>query len=96
MAKCEWLKMYGSDVVPGFPVVKLLLRTSREGLEKERKEKTTPYGVNLMRSQVLYRAAQHVKACIVAKCEWLKMHPLILECACFLGSHGFTRPLYAS
>jgi len=50
MAKCEWLKMYGSDVVPGFPVVKLLLRTSREGLEKERKEKTTPYGVNLMPS----------------------------------------------
>ena len=24
----------------------------------ERKEKTTPFGVNLMRSQVLYRAAQ--------------------------------------
>ena len=27
-------------------------------LEKKRKEKTTPFGVNLMRSQVLYRAAQ--------------------------------------
>ena len=26
-----------------------------------RKEKTTPYGVNLMRSQVLYRAAQGLK-----------------------------------
>ncbi len=26
--------------------------------ELERKEKTTPFGVNLMRSQVLYRAAQ--------------------------------------
>jgi len=26
--------------------------------EKKRKEKTTPFGVNLMRSQVLYRAAQ--------------------------------------
>jgi len=26
--------------------------------EKKRKEKTTPFGVNLMRSQVLYWAAQ--------------------------------------
>ncbi len=26
--------------------------------EKKRKEKTTPFGVNFMRSQVLYRAAQ--------------------------------------
>ena len=26
--------------------------------EKKRKEKTTPFGVNLKRSQVLYRAAQ--------------------------------------
>ena len=26
--------------------------------EKKRTEKTTPFGVNLMRSQVLYRAAQ--------------------------------------
>ncbi len=26
--------------------------------EKKRREKTTPFGVNLMRSQVLYRAAQ--------------------------------------
>ena len=26
--------------------------------QKKRKEKTTPFGVNLMRSQVLYRAAQ--------------------------------------
>ncbi len=25
----------------------------------KRKEKTTPFGVNLMRSQVLYRAAQY-------------------------------------
>ncbi len=30
-------------------------------LEKKRKEKTTPFGVNLMRSQVLYRAAQGLK-----------------------------------
>ncbi len=29
-------------------------------LEKKRKEKTTPFSVNLMRSQVLYRAAQTV------------------------------------
>ncbi len=28
---------------------------------QERKEETTPFGVNLMRSQVLYRAAQGVK-----------------------------------
>ena len=27
-------------------------------VEKKRKEKTTPFGVNLMRSQVLYQAAQ--------------------------------------
>ncbi len=30
-------------------------------LEKTRKEKTTPFGVNLMRSPVLYRAAQGLK-----------------------------------
>ncbi len=29
-----------------------------DAVEKKRKEKTTPFGVNLMRSQVLYRAAQ--------------------------------------
>jgi len=29
--------------------------------EKKRKEKTTPFGVNLMRSQVLYRAAQRLR-----------------------------------
>jgi hypothetical protein len=29
--------------------------------EKIRKEKTTPFGVNLMRSQVLYRAAQGLR-----------------------------------
>ena len=33
--------------------------------EKERKEKTTPFGVNLMRSQVSYRAAlQHQQATV--------------------------------
>jgi len=30
----------------------------RKEKKKKRKEKTTPFGVNLMRSQVLYRAAQ--------------------------------------
>ena len=30
--------------------------------EKHRKEKTTPFGVNLMRSQVLYKAAQVLAA----------------------------------
>ena len=33
-------------------------------LEKKRKEKTTPFGVNLMRSQVVYRAAQGGEPCI--------------------------------
>ena len=33
-----------------------------EGMQKKRKEKTTPFGINLMRSQVLYRAAQE-RAC---------------------------------
>jgi len=28
-------------------------------VEKKRKERTTPFGVSLTRSQVLYRAAQH-------------------------------------
>ncbi len=27
---------------------------------KKRKEKTTPFGVNLTRSQVVYRAAEHM------------------------------------
>jgi len=30
-------------------------------IEKKRKEKTTPFGVNLMRSPVLYRAAQGLR-----------------------------------
>ena len=34
--------------------------------EKKRKEKTTPFGVNLMRSQVLYQAAQEtVSSCML-------------------------------
>ncbi len=32
--------------------------SGKHAAEKKRKEKTTPFGVNLMRSQVLYRAAQ--------------------------------------
>ncbi len=36
-----------------------LAKGSRQ--EKKRKEKTTPFGVNLMRSQVLYRAAQRLR-----------------------------------
>ncbi len=32
--------------------------------KKKRKEKTTPFGINLMRSQVLYRAAQACLLCI--------------------------------
>jgi len=38
--------------------VMLGCREVRNALEKKRKEKTTPFGVNLMRSPVLYRAAQ--------------------------------------
>jgi hypothetical protein len=40
-----------------------LMLSCVEGLlpgEKERKEKTTPFGINSMRSQVLYRAAQNL------------------------------------
>ena len=33
-----------------------------DALPADRKEKTTPFGVNLMRSQVLYRAAQALLA----------------------------------
>jgi len=33
-------------------------RKGKERKRKERKGKTTPFGINLMRSQVLYRAAQ--------------------------------------
>ncbi len=32
--------------------------TTFQGEKNERKEKTTPFGLNLMRSQVLYRASQ--------------------------------------
>ena len=34
--------------------------------KRTRKEKTTPFGVNLMRSQVLYQAAQAKSQCEVA------------------------------
>ncbi len=39
-------------------------------MEKKRKEKTTPFGINLMRSQVLYRAAQVLStfACMCFGC----------------------------
>ncbi len=32
--------------------------SGKHAAEKKREEKTTPFGINLMRSQVLYRAAQ--------------------------------------
>ncbi len=38
------------------------MQLSAEG--KKREEKTTPCGVNVMSSQVLYRAAQEMSACI--------------------------------
>ncbi len=45
---------------PRCTVVRFVNAFSYEGSEKKRKEKekTTPFGVNLMRSQVLYQAAQ--------------------------------------
>ena len=48
------------------------LRTS--GKKRKRKEKTTPFGVNLMRSQVLYRAAQENKR--NGLMQWCYMHSL--------------------
>ena len=38
--------------------VVLALQIWRAETERKEKEKTTPFGINLMRSQVLYRAAQ--------------------------------------
>ena len=42
--------------------------------EKKRKEKTMPFGVNLMRSQVVYRAAQEDKR--NGLMQWFYMHSL--------------------
>ena len=39
-------------------LVKFLVALSAMRIEKNRKEKTTPFGVNLMRSPVKYLAAQ--------------------------------------
>jgi len=39
-----------------------------QALKQKRKEKTTPFGVNLMRSQVLYRAAQGGTS--ARSCSW--------------------------
>ena len=50
--------------------------------EKKRKEKTTPFGVKLMRSQVLYQAAQSLLAeynqalaaqLMNVSCDWLQV-----------------------
>ncbi len=46
------------------------------GTEKKRKEKTTPFGINLMRSQVLYRAAQEHGHTHKAE-FWAKVHTLV-------------------
>jgi len=43
-------------------------RKEKKRKEKKRKENTTPFGVNLMRSQVLYRAAQVVRP-YIASCR---------------------------
>ncbi len=42
--------------------------------ERKRKEKTTPFRVNLMRSQVLYRAAQTLMANRIADFCLLGVH----------------------
>ena len=42
----------------------LMVCSSTRALGTVQKEKTTPFGVNLMRSQVLYRAAQPVQLTI--------------------------------
>jgi len=41
-----------------------------KALEKKRKEKSTPFGVNLLRSPVLYRAAQSLKPLHIANVDW--------------------------
>ncbi len=59
----------GSVVVPqdkvgkligprGAVINKIRADTGMSGMLQKRKEKTTPFGINLMRSHVLYRAAQ--------------------------------------
>ena len=56
------------------PVYKCVLNVTCVPLcEKKRKEKTTPFGVSLMRSQVLYRAAQ------AAVCSCAKMYSNIQQ-----------------
>jgi len=41
--------------------IKVFFKTSAAAARKKRKEKTTPFGVYLMRSQVLHRAAQKLQ-----------------------------------
>ena len=45
--------------------------------EKKRKEKTTPFGVSLMRSQVLYRAAQGAVMSLICTVAWLQSKNLL-------------------
>jgi len=48
-------------LIAGLYTTLMQLMTQLARKEKKRKEKTTPFGVNLMRSQVLYRAAQRLR-----------------------------------
>ena len=48
-------------ILMSFNVKQLLVLQTPYRLHEKRKEKTTPFGGNLMRSQVLYRAAQGLK-----------------------------------
>ncbi len=43
---------------------------ARKQVSKKRKEKTAPFGVNLMRSQALYRAAQEAGVTLTAA-DWV-------------------------
>ena len=54
-------------------------------LEKKRKEKTTPFGVNLLRSQVLYRAAQP-EASLYVPLRLTAEHTHHFETQCMSGS----------
>ena len=61
------LQIMSTTVSSRIRVVTSFVRT-----EKRRTEKTTPFGVNLMRSQVLYRAAQYVICNICVSCQVLQ------------------------
>ncbi len=54
------LRDMGAHVCLTTGLLHVALRCVCQTAATSRKEKTTPFGVNLMRSQVLYRAAQRL------------------------------------